>query len=307
MPSVRILVLNYNRKDLLERFMPSILEAARASRNDCKVSVVDNASTDGSVGLVRKNFPEADAFVLSENKVLCAFNDAARHYSEDVLIFLNNDIRTEKDFVDPLVRVFIKNPDAFFAASYGDRALPVSRWGVLGADIYYDGFEDTILRPGYSFSAGIGAFDRKKFLELGGYDPMYLPAYYEDVDLCYRGWKRGYRGYHVPQSHQYHVGGASFNRAYEASWRQKLAFRNSVLFMVKNVTDPWLFLKFLFFLKIRVLAGWLFAKPVVKEGFAEAVKKWPEAWRGRQKERPAARVADRDILSLVRGDILKDR
>jgi GT2 family glycosyltransferase len=200
----------------------------------------------------------------------------------------------------------LDHSDAFFASSYGDRALPISRWGVLAANIYYEGFQNAILKPGHTFSTGVGAFQRQKFLEIGGYDPMYLPAYYEDVDLCYRAWKSGWRGYHVPESHQFHVGGASFNRAYDETWRHELAFRNSILFMVKNINDPWLFLKFIFFLKLRVMAAWLLNHPTVKRGFAASLKKWPQAWRSRRLEKKSQKLRDRDILRWLRTDILKD-
>ncbi len=253
--SAHLVVLNYNGRDLLERFMPSWVRSAQNGSIPCRVTILDNASTDGSGSFVRSRYPGVAWVKAPSNKVLCSYNDFARRATEDILIFLNNDIGTDPGFIDPLTAIFKKYDDAFFAASHGDRAVARFRWGVLDGDIRYCGYERNLGKPGHTLTAGIGAFDRKKFLELGGYDELYLPGRYEDVDLCYRGWKRGWKGYYVPASSKTHIGGASFDKAFDARTTQAMVFRNSVLFMVKNITDPFLLSRFLAFLPLRLAAA----------------------------------------------------
>jgi N-acetylglucosaminyl-diphospho-decaprenol L-rhamnosyltransferase len=302
-PAVRILVLHYSRRDLLERFLPSVVKAAAASPYPCAVTVIDNHSTDDSVDYVRKNFASVEVYVASANRVLCSFNEAAAHYTEPILILLNNDIQLEEGFVEPLVRMFREHSDAFFVSTYGDRSIPVWRWGLLGADIYYEGFEKTIVQKGLAFTAGVCAVDRQKFLDLGGYDPMYLPGYYEDMDLCYRAWRRGMAGYYAPDSRQYHVGSASFDQVLGRNRIHRLSFRNSLLFMLKNVTNPWWLLRLGTLLLCRLVLAMLRGQWFLVNGFVEAVRKIPEAIEGRRRETPKYKVSDREIVARLTRDV----
>ena len=103
---IDILILNYNGKDLMKAFLPSICKAAEVSSHECQVHVVDNLSTDGSVELLKEEFPDVTLHVARENKVLCSYNDVVDGLTSDIVIFLNNDIRVEPDFIDLLVPHF---------------------------------------------------------------------------------------------------------------------------------------------------------------------------------------------------------
>ena len=296
----RILILNYNGKELLQKFLPSVVESAKASRHACAVTVLDNCSSDGSREFVRAHFPDVPFVAAKENKVLCSYNEAVREVPEDIVLLLNNDIRTEKDFVDPLLSVFEEHEDAFFVATHGDRPAATERWGILAADIQYPGYGQAIEKPGYSFSAGIAAFHRERFMELGGYDEIYLPGRYEDVDLCYRGWKAGWKGYYQPESRKYHVGGASFDKAFHWKETQAMVFRNSLLFMMKNVTDPALRLKFWLLLPCRLLAAALTGKWFIWSGLAGAIRRLPAMRTSRVAAKKYFVLKDREVLNMVR-------
>ncbi len=297
--SCRIIVLNYNGKDLLERFLPSLIVSAKSSRFPCKVTVLDNASTDDSVDYVRKNFPEASVVVSKENKVLCSYNEAVRHMDEDVVILINNDMKTEPNFVDPLLEVFLEKQDAFFVATSGDCSIARERWGIIGADITYPGVSAFQEQTGYAFSAGVGAFDRKKFIELNGYDEIYLPGLYEDVDLCYRGWKMGWKGYYQPASRKYHIGSASMSKRFTQTQLQALAFRNGILFMAKNISDPSLLTKFIFCLMLRLAGAVLLNKWFFIHGFMEALQRLPQAFRSRRQNINKGLYKDRELLQII--------
>ncbi len=295
----RIIVLNYNGKELLQRFLPSVIASAKASVYPCAVSVLDNCSTDGSVDFLKKEFPEVGIFYARENKILCSYNEMVRDLTEDIVILLNNDIEPEKRFVTPLVEVFKNNQDAFFVAGYGDRAIPKFHWGVLGASFSYPDYKEAQERRGFTLSAGVAAFDRKKFLELGGYDEMYLPGIYEDVDLCYRGWKKGWKGYYEPASRKFHLGQASFKKRFSSSEIQKMAYRNGLLFMAKNITAPFLIFKMILMLPLRLVSALLLGKLFIWQGFFEALKKLPLALRARREIRKSFIKKDREIIEFL--------
>jgi len=297
--SCRIISLNFNAKDLLERFLPSLVRSAKASRFPCKVTVLDNCSTDDSVSYVKTYFPDVEVVIAPENKVLCSYNDVVRDMDEDIVILINNDMETEKDFVDPLVEVFLEKPDAFFVATHGDCSIARSHWGVVTADITYPGVGAYIENPGYAFSAGVCAFDRKKFVQLNGYDEIYLPALYEDVDLCYRGWKMGWKGYYQPASKKYHIGSASMSRRYTSNELQMIAFRNGILFMFKNISDPIIMINFIFFLILRLVSAILLNKWFLIRGFIESVQRFPKALESRRRNLKKVSYSDRELLHFI--------
>lgn len=297
---VNLIVLNYNGQDLLEKYLPSILEASRSSRHACIVTVLDNQSSDASAAYVRENYPEARLVVALKNKVLCSYNDVVEKLDDDIVILLNNDMRLEPGFVDPLVEIFERHSDAFFAATYEDRAFPGWRWGILSADdtrTNDTGFFDT---PGYAFSAGIGAFDRKKFVELGGYDELYLPGRYEDVDLCLRGWKRGWKGYYVPSSRKYHEGGTSFDRAFGWEKTQAMVYRNSLLFMVKNIRSPKYMARFLALLPVRLAVAVFQRKWFIWTGFLDFCGRLKDALRRRREIAGRDTISDEAVMKIFR-------
>ncbi len=299
----RIVALNYNGKELLRNFLPSWLQSAEASSYRCAVTVLDNQSSDGSIEFVSKNYPSVDIFLAKENRVLCSYNEIAAVLKEDILIFLNNDIQTEKGFVDPLIRPFAERDDMFFVVPYGCRSIPKSRWGTVSAAFDYPEYEFNLNKAGYVYSAGSGAFDRKKFLEIGGYDDIYLPGYYEDVDLCHRGWKKGWVGYCSPESRVHHLGSVSFNKRYSEKEKQALVFRNGVFFMIKNITDHYLFIKFIFGLILKILWAIGSGKHFILKGFGMALTRLPEAWGRRATDCAGNGQSDKELFKVIRDDI----
>ena len=95
------------------------------------------------------------------------------------------------------------------------------------------------------------AVDRRRFLELGGYDPIYFPGRIEDLDLGFRGWMAGYRGYYVPESVAYHQGFGTFEPQLGKGRCDELASRNTLIFMWKNTGGARLLAHFLW-LPIRL-------------------------------------------------------
>ena len=97
-----ILVLNYNGRSLLEECLPSVLEAARRAPVPCRVSVVDNSSSDRSRELVASRFPTV-GFMSEPNRGLASFNAVLERCDESVLLLSNNDVKLDPHAVGPLL------------------------------------------------------------------------------------------------------------------------------------------------------------------------------------------------------------
>jgi GT2 family glycosyltransferase len=243
-----LLVLNHNGRDLLSECLPSLLRAAAASRHDCPVTVVDNASSDDSLSFLAAEYPQVQV-IRCANRGLCSFNDVLARLTSRVAILLNNDIKLDAAAIDPLIQQLLTDERCFAAAPLcwlfdgrtyeGLKTAVRWRFGLVQATALFAGHETGIHQAGLTASAGaVLAVDRAKFLELGGFDELYLPGRLEDLDFAYRGYQAGYHACYVPQAVAYHRGCATFGRVYGSAGCDELALRNTLLFQWKNLRHP---------------------------------------------------------------------
>lgn len=243
----RIVVLNYNGRRLLAECLPSVVEAARRASGPTVVSVIDNASTDDSVDYLLSEWPALEVF-REPNRGLVSYNAILERLAEPIVFLLNNDVKLAADFVDPMVAVFEREPDCFLAGplcwgfdgtTYEGMRTRVRLYrGLVQASTRFPGYEQTIYEPGFTAAVGpVLAVDRRRFLALGGYDPLYLPGRLEDLDLGFRAWLAGWKSYYVPSAVAYHKGFGTFHDAFGEAGCDLLALRNTLLFMWKNVHD----------------------------------------------------------------------
>ncbi|MBI4161831.1 MAG: glycosyltransferase family 2 protein [Acidobacteria bacterium] len=303
--SASVLVLNYNGRHLLEECLPGLLHAVRRAGPGHAVHVVDNASTDGSREFLRREFPGVGVVEIAENRFIFAYNEAADRVEQDILVLLNNDIAVHEDFLPPLLEPF-SDPQVFAVGARileWDRRTPSAgrRRGELrrGMFLHHDaggaagGTPPTLFAPG-----GAGAFDRRKFLEIGGLDPLYRPYYYDDVDLSYRAWKRGWKVLYQPRSLLYHRVQATIARLHTAAEIETLDRKNGLLFFWKNITDPGPFLLHHLLLPGRALKALLLLRLQFLRALGLALRQWPEARAARRRLRPFLRRSDREVLAL---------
>lgn len=241
-----ILVLNYNGRGLLAECLPSLVEAARRAPIPCGVSVVDNESTDDSLAYLASVWPSIEV-IREPNRGLASFNAVLARRDEPVVFLLNNDVKLDPGAVGPMVAAFVEHDDALFSAPLcwtfdgreyeGMRTRVRTRFGMVQGMCRVPGFEEVAARPDLTASAGpVLAVDRAKFLAIGGYDPLYFPGRIEDLDLGFRGWMAGWRGYYVPQAVAYHRGFGAFGPAFGPDGCDRLAARNTLLFAWKNLS-----------------------------------------------------------------------
>ncbi len=251
--NVDLVVLNFNGRGLLRQCLRSIIDAAAASRHACRVVVIDNASTDGSIEFLREQFPEIH-IQRCPNLGLCSYNSVLPQIESRVAVLLNNDIRLDPNAIDPLIeplelrgidaggRCYMTAPQCRSWASGDYEGLKTAvrwRWGLVQATAMYDGHQPHTQQPGLTASAGaVMAVDREVFLQLGGFDTLFLPGRLEDLDLAFRAHQRGYVAEYVPRSVAYHAGQATFAREFGTAGCDHLALRNTLLFQWKNLRCP---------------------------------------------------------------------
>jgi N-acetylglucosaminyl-diphospho-decaprenol L-rhamnosyltransferase len=291
MTAIDLVVLNYNGRRLLEECLPSVIDAARMSRHACRVVVVDNSSSDDSVAFLAGEYPWVRQFHAS-NRGLCSYNDFLPFLDSRVAVLLNNDIKLAPSSVDPLVEPLLLEEKCFMTAplcwlfdgqTYEGLQTAIRwRWGLIQAISDYPGYERVMHRPCLTASAGaVMAVDRRRFLELGGFDPLYLPGRLEDLDFAYRGYLAGYHARYVPAAVAYHKGEATFRRELGEERSTAIALRNTLLFHWKNLRHPWHVLRHAAALPARFAVDCLRA-PFVRGGrrfrfctaFLEAVARW---------------------------------
>jgi len=280
-----ILVLNYNGSGLLADCLPSVIDAARRSSVPCRVTVVDNGSTDGSGELVSSRWPDV-GFVQQKNLGLASFNRVLEHLDEPVVLLLNNDIKLDPGAVGPLLKAFQTRSDALFSAPLcwtfdgrtyeGMRTRVRTRFGLVQGMCRVPGFENVLDQEDLTAAAGpVLAVDRRRFLALGGYDPIYFPGRIEDLDLGFRGWMAGWRGYYVPESVAYHQGFGTFEPQLGKAHCDQLASRNTLIFMWKNMSGARLLTHFLW-LPLRIGHALLYGRFSFASGLLAAL------WRGQR-------------------------
>jgi len=270
---------------------------------------LDNQSSDDSEEFVRQSFPDVDFISASANRVFCSYNEYAGTLHEDFIILLNNDIHVEENFVDPLLDALTQNEDAFFAAPKalhfesgdyeGCRSKLQIRAGLLWGAAIFPGFEKKVNDFGLSMQTGFGGFRRKRLLDLGGFDDLYLPGTVEDADLCFRAYRRGWRGYYCPESTVYHLGQASFKRAFGESGIRRMNRRNLYLFMWKNIRSRRIFIQHVLCLPLHLVKYILLGQWDFLGGFKDALGRLPEALKRRRMTREEkSNVSDRKIFQM---------
>lgn len=245
--TVELVILNYNGQHHLEHLLPTALREAENYGPDCQVVVLDNRSTKDDVAWVAREFPSVKVWLAPRNEYLFSYNEYAKQSTADILVLLNNDLKFCENFLPPLLRHFARE-DVF---SVGATSLDWEgkEFTCGPSDLtYQNGFYDwkydcsrQELCHTFFTSGGFMAVDRIKFLQLGGFDSLYYPAYVEDVDICFRAWRNGLRCIFEPTSQVLHREGGSWKETKNSNIDAK-TLRNSLLFQWCNFPtrkDKW--------------------------------------------------------------------
>ena len=307
----------WNGRHLLEAFLPSVVGAARAysaaTGAATEIVVVDDGSTDDTAGWMESIGP-AHLVRLVRQPANTGFGAACnRGIAEarfDLVLLLNNDLEIAPDAIAPLAAHFAAEPRLFAVHCQAIDARTGREAGVAQTAAFARGFLRVHGRyqpaagtppPFRSAFAGGGAamFRRRLFLELGGFDLLFAPYYYEDVELSYRAWKRGFEVRYEPKSrvrHRFSSTIASLPRPRVG----RISQRNRILFHWIHLHDRRWWVQHLLWLPAAALGSLVTLRPAMALGLVDAVGRAGAARRRRRKERAAAVLSDRGVVAAVR-------
>ncbi len=251
MKKTAIVILNWNGKDMMRRFLPTVVAH---STNEADVYVADNGSTDGSIDMLEKEFPEVRTICLPQNYGFAeGYNQALCQIEAEYFLLLNSDVEVTPKWLEPLHHYMDSHPEV---AVCQPKLLDQKRKDYFE---YAGGCGGYLDRYGYPFCRGrifhhveqdLGQYDdiqsvlwatgaalmiRKTDWEaVGGLDGSFF-AHMEEIDLCWRLRSRGRGIVCIPQSVVYHVGGASLAQGNPR--KTFLNFRNNLLMLYKNLPE----------------------------------------------------------------------
>jgi len=307
-----LVIANYNGWRLLADSVPAALEAARRAGGHTVV-IADDGSTDGSVDFVGAHYPDAAVLALHHRGFGEACNAAVRRADGEVVVLLNSDVVVAPDFLPPLLEdlgepdVFavgcrLTNPDGTLTGALGNRTRGEWRGPLLAIHHETDPARLRETCPQLYANGGAMAVRRDRWLALGGFDPLYRPFYWEDVDLGYRAWARGWRVLYEPRSVVAHRQGGTIARLHGRRRAELMSAKNGVLFTWRNLLDPVLLRRTLAaqarWAADDVLIGGL---PPRARALRLALRQLREAARGRARERRERMVGDLEILRRAAG------
>ncbi len=299
-----------------------------------EIIVVDDGSTDDTVEwLIREQKAvgnerpsELDELPASQTTLRVVRNEANLGFGETcnrgfeaaqygLVFLLNNDVEVSEDAIAPLVENF--RDESVFAAhcrvfeleskrECGTGKLGEFARGFIRVHRSYAVLDELYnLRmagsPGlaalYSIFAGGGSamFDRKRFLEIGGFEPLLSPFYWEDVELSYRAWKRGYVVVYEPRSVVHHRVSSTIGKLKPSNVR-KIEQRNRLIYHWVHLHDKWMLASHIVWVALLAITSPLRFKIGFISSLAAALKRLPEIRKRRREEKLAAKRSDREVF-----------
>ena len=263
MPKTAVVILNWNGREFLEKFLPSVIEF---SKDDAEIIIADNASSDDSLDFLKNNYPSLRVIKNLENGGFAkGYNDALKQIEAEYYILLNSDIEVTSNWIAPVIKLMDEQPDiaacqpvirsyhepekfeyAGAAGGFIDKyGYPFFR-GRIFQSIETDSgqYNDT---TEVFWATGACLFVRAKlYHDLKGLDEDFF-AHMEEIDFCWRLKNTGYKIMVCHESVVYHVGGGTLPK--KSSFKTYLNMRNNIAMLYKNLPPSRLF---------RVLAVRLF-------------------------------------------------
>lgn len=257
---VSVIIPTYNGRHLLEANLPAVLKTVREGD---QVVVIDDAGTDDTVEWLRKKFdlqeePRASVeykvfqgvskkieVILIQNAGNLRFgascNRAVSLAAGEVVWLLNNDVRPESDVLKHVLPYF--NNQEMFAVGCQEIQTHEGQKSAGKAQLW---FEKGLFRhqaapemttgPSQWVNGGSSFFSHEKWNTLGGFDPAYYPAYWEDIDLCYRARQKGWKIWFEAKAIVHHLHETTNHSVFGQHQIDNMSWRNGLIFTLKNGT-----------------------------------------------------------------------
>lgn len=272
MKALGIAILNWNGEKFLRQFLPGVVAH---SRELAEVYVIDNASTDGSIALLKAEFPEVHIITLDRNHGFAGgYNLGLKQVPNEYVVLLNSDVEVTPGWIEPVMR-YMQSVPGMVACQPKILDYHRKTWfeyaGAAGGYLDKDGFAFCAGRVFYAFEEDLGQYsentevfwasgaslfiERAAYFEVGGLDEDFF-AHMEEIDLCWRLKNRGYKVGACRESVVYHYGGGTLDRM--NPFKTYLNFRNNLYLLIKNHRGSSLTVKLLRRMILDGIAGMRF-------------------------------------------------
>ena len=273
---VAIVILNRNGRQMLERFLPSVVEY---SADVADIVVADNGSSDDSLEFLRANYPQIQIVINDKNYGFAeGYNRALAHVSAEYYVILNSDVEVTPNWIEPVIdlmesfdKIAICQPkllsqisrDTFeYAGGAGgfiDRFGYPFCSGRVFSTLEKDRGQYNEVREIFWASGAAMFVKASVFHELGGFDGDFF-AHMEEIDICWRAKNQGYMVCYCPDSKIFHVGGGTLPPS--SPFKTFLNFRNNFALLYKNLRRPCLAYVF----PVRIVLDYVAAMRFLLEG-----------------------------------------
>ncbi len=280
MKKVAVVILNWNGRLFLEKFLPSVIQY---SHKYADVIIADNASTDDSVQFLKTHYPEIRIILLEKNYGFSkGYNLALKQVEADYYVLLNSDIEVTENWITPVIELMeteekiavcqpkllsyyepLKFEYAGAAGGFIDKwGYPFCRGRLFQTMEEDKGQYDDVAE--IFWASGACMFVKANiYHEFGGLDDDFF-AHMEEIDFCWRLKNFGYKIMYTPHSKVYHVGGGTLPKI--SSRKTYLNFRNNIILLYKNLPTPQIFPVFFVRFFLDLIAAIRF---LLDSGFAD--------------------------------------
>ncbi len=268
MSHTAVVILNYNGEKLLQQFLPSVVQLSHPA----EIIVADNGSTDQSLLILARDFPSVRVITLDKNYGFCGgYNRALKQVDADYYVLLNSDVEVTAHWLDSMILLLDQNEKI---AAVQPKILSFHQKNKFEHAGAAGGLIDSL---GYPFCRGrifnhveedVGQYNdeveifwatgacmlvrSKLYHQFNGLDEDFF-AHMEEIDLCWKLHRGGYKIYYSGKSTVYHVGAGTLD--YSSPRKSYLNFRNGLSLIFKHLGSAEIVYK----LPLRILLDWLAA------------------------------------------------
>lgn len=296
---ISVIIPSYKNKELLLKNLKNNLPYL----NDCEVIVVNDYPEES----LQEDLKKLPVKLIENPKNLgfgAAVNRGASQAAGEYLLFLNSDVELSNANFRKALDHFVKNKK-LFAVSFAQEEKDGS---IVGKNKFFwqNGFFRHSKADNLNFGfngwaeGGASIIDKAKFDQLGGFDEIYKPFYWEDIDFSYRAWKSGYEVLFDPHIKVVHPHESTIGKYFTSGKVKKIAYRNQLIFIWKNISDFSLILNHLILFIPNLLSLLLKGQFSFLTAIIQAKLKLPQISQKRLTQKKLYKLRDMEVLNIFR-------
>ncbi|MFB3882154.1 MAG: glycosyltransferase family 2 protein [Armatimonadota bacterium] len=300
--TVTFIVPTYNQRALMDFCLPPLLAEAG---DDHRVLVVDDASADDTVPYLRAHYPQVSVVALARNHGFGGAVSAGIAASQTPLFALiNTDVQVRPGFLAAILPHF-ERADTFAVCSRidlpGGSQMETGNVAAAWSGVLEPYHVPPVCAGPVLYAGGASSvYDRVKYEALGGFETIYRPMYFEDIELGWRAWRRGWKSLFEPAASVLHQRRAWIGTRFSEAQANERFLRNGLLFVWKNVRDPVMLAQNCAYVCARLFVELADGEGTMARALLGALPHFGRMLASRWRDRRRGDLSDRQILELSR-------